>query len=182
MEMLAREISTRYLLHMQSTALLLDRLARLLQARAWVRGLNPAQAAALDYLARANRFSRAPSHVADYLGTTRGTASQTLQALARKGLVVAEASADDRRSVSYRVTERAGGHAVALPGDLMPDERATLDHLLGRMVRSLAAGGRTFGLCATCRHHRPGPACALLKLALAPDEAAQLCHEHQPAD
>lgn len=162
--------------------MLLDRVARLAQARAWARGLNPAQAAALDYLSRANRFSRSPSHVADYLGTTRGTASQTLQALARKGLVVAEASARDRRSVSYRPTETARAVAEDLPGGLAEGERAQLERMLERMARGLAEGGRTFGLCATCRHHRSGPRCALLQLALAAEEAGQLCHEHQPAD
>jgi DNA-binding MarR family transcriptional regulator len=168
---------------MDDTRLLLDRVSRLLQARAWARGLNPAQAAALDYLARANRFSRAPSHVADYLGTTRGTASQTLQALARKGLVQADASTADRRSVRYRITEKgkATDRAAGLPGAIAVDERAVLDRVLERLVRGLAAGGRTFGLCSSCRHHRPGPYCALLDLALTADEADQLCHEHQPA-
>ncbi len=166
---------------MSTTHVLLDRFARLLQARAWARGLNPAQAAALDYLARANRFSRAPSHVADYLGTTRGTASQTLQALARKGFILAEGSEADRRSVSYQVT--AEGQAAAsddLPEGLDAAERAVFERMLERLVRGLAADGRTFGLCAGCRHHREGPSCALLGLALLPGEAGQLCHEHQP--
>lgn len=167
---------------MSYTHVLLDRFARLLQARAWARGLNPAQAAALDYLGRANRFSRAPSHVADCLGTTRGTASQTLQALARKGLVRAEADPGDRRSVSYGLTEAGRGMAGAadLPEALDPAERAAMVGMLERLVRGLAAGGRSFGLCESCRHHRAGPYCALLNLALEPAEAGQLCHEHQP--
>ena len=168
---------------MANTRLLLDRMARLMQAGAWARGLNPAQASALAYLARANRFSRSPSHVADYLGTTRGTASQTLQALARKGLVQADPSWADRRSVSYRVTAqgRSADETEALPPGLSSPEQATLDHLLERMARGLTAGGRSFGLCASCTYHRPGPACALMQIALAPEEAHQLCHEHQPA-
>jgi DNA-binding MarR family transcriptional regulator len=178
-----KKISTRYLCGMTNTRLLLDRMARLMQAGAWARGLNPAQASALAYLARANRFSRSPSHVADYLGTTRGTASQTLQALARKGLVQADASGADRRSVSYRVTAqgRAADETEAPPPGLSSPEQATLDHLLERMARGLTAGGRSFGLCASCTYHRPGPACALMQIALAPEEAHQLCHEHQPA-
>ena len=75
---------------------LLDRLARLHLASRRDDALNPAQAAALDYLARANRFSRMPSAVADYLAATRGTVSQTLKALAAKGLIVEQADpADD---------------------------------------------------------------------------------------
>lgn len=155
-----------------------------MQAGAWSRGLNPAQAAALDYLARANRFSRAPSHVADFLGTTRGTASQTLQALARKGLVQADASTKDRRSLSYSIT--AAGRArlpeaqtdAGLVG-LGDAERAALDQALEQLVLHLTAGARSFGLCASCRHHLPGSYCALLQLALSPEESGQLCHEFQ---
>ncbi|MEZ5885864.1 MAG: MarR family transcriptional regulator [Paracoccaceae bacterium] len=170
---------------MSNAHFLLERLARLSQAAGWAAGLNPAQRGALDYLSRANRFSRAPSHVADYLGTTRGTASQTLQALARKRLVEAEPDPADRRSVSYRVT--ADGRALlprsalAAPLAALEDEdRARLERTLSALLAKMVGEGRTFGLCATCRHHRPGPFCALLDLALAAEEAGQICHEHRP--
>ncbi|MFC6657468.1 MarR family transcriptional regulator [Roseibium salinum] len=84
---------------------LIDRLSRLIAAEEWNGPLNPSQFAALSYLARANRFSRAPSHVADYLATTRGTASQTLKALARKGLIAETRSQEDKRSIRYDVTD-----------------------------------------------------------------------------
>jgi predicted transcriptional regulator len=59
---------------------LIDRLERLTRAGEGL-GLNPAQWEALRFLARANRFSRSPAAVADYLASTRGTVSQTLIAL-----------------------------------------------------------------------------------------------------
>jgi hypothetical protein len=63
---------------------LVERLARLSAADNWAEALNPPQRAALSYLSRANRLSRCPSHVADYMAVTRGTASQTLKSLVRE--------------------------------------------------------------------------------------------------
>lgn len=168
---------------------LLDRLARLHAAGLRSADLNPPQAAALSYLARANRFSRSPSHVADYLSATRGTVSQTLKTLARKGYVAEHPRPEDRRSVSYSVTGK-GAAELARDPDLL-DALARLDDtakadlargaealLLGLIARS---GARGFGLCRTCRHHRvTGDArhCALLDVPLAAQEADQICHEH----
>ena len=74
---------------------LVDRLYRLNAARDWADTLNPTQRMALAYLARANRFSRCPSHVAEYMALTRGTASQTLKALVRKKLIRSQRSSKD---------------------------------------------------------------------------------------
>lgn len=170
---------------------LIMRLARLEQSDAWRGGLNPAQRAALGYLARANRFSRTPSQVADYLGTTRGTASQTLMALRAKGHVAEEAVVGDRRSISYTVTE-AGQAALGHPGGLEralarldARERAELSTLLGTALSAAVADnrGRPFGICATCAHFRargPGGFCSLLSQALSADEIGQICHEQVP--
>ena len=64
------------------SAHLIGRLDRLMRSGVAVEGLNPAQWEALRYLARANRFSRPPAGLADYLGSTRGTVSQTLDSAA----------------------------------------------------------------------------------------------------
>lgn len=154
--------------------------------------MNPAQVAALEYLAHANRFSRAPSHVADYLGTTRGTMSQTLKALARKGYVRERPSETDKRSISYELTA-VGRDLVARRGplldaiDALPDaEQAHLSRSLSKLLEHQlrANGGRPFGLCRTCAHHRvtqDGPYCALLSLSLLPEEPDQICHEQVAA-
>ncbi|MEK0165696.1 MarR family transcriptional regulator [Phaeobacter sp. A36a-5a] len=169
---------------------LINRLARLDAAGGWSDSLNPAQTAALDYLARANRYSRAPSHVADYLGTTRGTMSQTLKTLARKGFVREEPKTGDQRSISYGVT--AEGQALAeapsvIGGALtaMQDaETAALEEALSATLRAAleARGGRPFGLCRTCAYHDAGPAdgyCTLLQLPLQPGDRDLICVEHK---
>ncbi|MCX2725872.1 MarR family winged helix-turn-helix transcriptional regulator [Roseibium salinum] len=168
---------------------LIDRLSRLIAAEEWNGPLNPSQFAALSYLARANRFSRAPSHVADYLATTRGTASQTLKALARKGLIAETRSQEDKRSIRYDVTDHgidlledpSGLDKViaSLPEDVTSDLASNLKTLVLAMLQQ--RGGRSFGICSTCRHHDStgtGGYCRLLEVPLAPADGKKICHEH----
>ena len=96
---------------------LVERLGRLSAADNWAEALNPPQRVALGYLSRANWVSRCPSHVADYMAVTRGTASQTLKSLVRKNMIKAQRSASDGRSVSYRLTA-AGLQALKWPAVL----------------------------------------------------------------
>ena len=171
---------------------LLDRIARINAAQSWNGDINPTQHAALSYLARANRFSRAPSQVAEYLSATRGTVSQTLKALARKGLVAEQKSQADKRSISYKITRpglttlnaNANRHSQA---DLLSKHdadglQASLRQLVKRMLK--ARGGRSFGVCLSCRHHqkkKTGAYCLLLKMALGTEETQHICHEHETA-
>jgi DNA-binding MarR family transcriptional regulator len=168
--------------------LLLDRVARLHAARRRVVALTDAQCATLEYLAQANRFSRGPSIIAEYLATTRGTASQTLKALAEKGLIAEEVAEGDRRQRRYGLTE--SGRALVDGWLATPVGADTAEALQAArtLLRSLvdASGGKTFGLCRDCRYHRVAeagvPVCDLLKITLALEEAAQLCHEFAEAD
>jgi DNA-binding MarR family transcriptional regulator len=170
---------------------LITRLARLNAAKTWGDDLNPAQVSALVYLSRANRFSRSPSHVAEYLGTTRGTMSQTLKALERKGYVSEARSETDKRSISYNLTP--DGAQVATRSGALEDvikalpmqDKAMLEGTLSSALLSLVTklGGRPFGICNTCRHHRQkdgDPYCGLLELVLAPEETTQICNEQRP--
>lgn len=171
---------------------LITRLARLDAAQDWSSDLNPAQRAALDYLSRANRFSRAPSHAAEYLGTTRGTASQTLKALARKGYIALDPSSENRRSISYDVTpkgEKAMSETATLETALnaLPasDRSALAQNLAAALGQLLTQNdGRPFGLCQTCTHFAKrdsGGHCSLLDLALCQSETQKICHEHRAA-
>ena len=55
---------------------LIDRLERLTRFGEQSGDLNPAQWEALRYMGQANRFSRTPAALADYLASTRGTISR----------------------------------------------------------------------------------------------------------
>ena len=99
---MSNDVSTQYICDMQdslpetleNTAGTLERLSTLVQQAvrddASRQGLLPIHWQVLAYLARANRYSDIPIAVAEYLGITRGTVSQTLAVLERKGLIAKE--------------------------------------------------------------------------------------------
>ncbi|MGE3147601.1 MAG: MarR family transcriptional regulator [Pseudorhodoplanes sp.] len=178
---------------------LIDRLDRLSRSGVPVAGLNPAQWEALRYLARANRFSRTPAALADYLGSTRGTVSQTLITLAQKGFVSREPSERDRRVVELALTKRGVAALrqdpiLALAEDVAQatgSEAAALVHALratlrGALVRN---NGRPFGVCRTCRHFRRNATpdsrmphrCNLLDEPLSEADETGICVEQEPA-
>lgn len=72
---------------------------------AFTEGLNPAQWAALRYFAQATPSARSVVAFARYHGTTKGTASQTIAALLKKGFLERHRSVQDRRAVSLILTE-----------------------------------------------------------------------------
>ena len=171
---------------------LINRLARLDAATAWGGDLNPTQRAVLDYLGQANRFSRSPSHVAEYLGSTRGTVSQSFKSLVQKGYVTERRSALDKRAISFELT--AKGHDIANAGNKLTDALTNypamqkdallvlLKEVLGDVLPQNT--GRPFGICATCTHHEStadGGFCKLLSEPLLPIETTQICFEQDSA-
>ena len=178
-------------------AALLDRLARLGRVERFRRGLNPTQVDALDYIAVANRYSRNPSALADFLGSTRGTVSQTLIALERKGLIARRTNSRDGRGITLELT-RAGQVRVE-SGDESPVERAARalsgahqTVLAGLLADVLAEAQRqnsfrAFGMCATCLHFRRAGAptaadgphlCGLTREPLSDSDSLLICREH----
>ena len=176
----------------QKIRALMNRLARLDSASSWSGDLNPVQRSALEYLRDANRFSRSPSHVAEFLGTTRGTMSQTLKALLRKGFVEEVRSESDKRSISYALTrtgravfEEDGVIAAALTR-LMDQDVVGLESGLRKMLRQALKlnGGKSFGQCSSCRYHQTangGAFCQLLSLPLSAEDSEKICVEHEEA-
>src|SRR5581483_1540762 len=76
---------------------LIERLGRIAHLRGFHLNLNPAQWGALRFLARANPSARTTTVFARANGTTQGTATQTISALVRKGLVSRSPDPEDRR-------------------------------------------------------------------------------------
>ncbi len=130
---------------------LITRLARIDAGEGWADDLNPAQRAALDYLGQANRFSRSPSHVAEYLGTTRGTMSQTLKVLVRKGYVTELRSEADKRTISYALTQ-AGRNAILGSGLLARVAGGSA----GKPPRRAATGPARHAARSPGRERQPG--------------------------
>ena len=171
---------------------MLNRIARLDAGEGWSGDLNPAQRAAVEYLANANRFSRSPSHVANYLSTTRGTMTQTLKALKQKGYITEGRLENNKRSITYELTNE-GRKVVSRSNILLQTLRKQSQDLLDEVERGLhgilketieAGGQKPFGVCRSCRYFNPrsaGGFCDLLLVKLSSAETEQICHEQNPA-
>jgi DNA-binding MarR family transcriptional regulator len=178
----------------------LERLARLMRAREHDDGLNPAQWEALRFLSRANRFSNSPGALTRYLGATKGTVSQTLIALERKGYIARALREGGRKSISLSLTAKG---VEALTRDPWADLAGAAEDLGGKTKRRLQRGlaelleheiGRSgvasFGVCPTCRFFRErgrsddakGPhLCMAFEEALTEADTSRICHEHAPS-
>jgi DNA-binding MarR family transcriptional regulator len=90
-----------------TTLKLIERISTLLRAEQRKKysslGLQPVHVQTLDYLANCNRFSDTPAAVTDYLGLTKGTVSQTLQVLERKGYLEKIQDLVDKRIVHLKI-------------------------------------------------------------------------------
>ena len=174
---------------------LLERISSLLRADTRLRGnpqgLNPVQVEALLYLDRCNRYSDSPLAVADFLGLTKGTVSQTLNVLERNGLIEKRADPDDGRRVRLRLTRRGSAVARKLSASPVLDQALAHRKLdsdrLQANLRALLAGmqrvsdRRSFGVCHTCRYfERDGDAfrCGLTQERLSTNDAQLICREH----
>lgn len=184
----------------QRLADLIERLGRLLRSRENAGALNPAQWEALRYLSRANRFSRTPGALSRYLVATKGTVSQTVLALERKGLLRRGGDPADARVARLELT--SAGQRVLQRDPLAEFEAAARRLPAGRtraategleaLLRGLLAERehQTFGQCSTCRFfqrdalkgRRGGPHhCGLLDEPLSDADSEAICVEHEAA-
>jgi DNA-binding MarR family transcriptional regulator len=178
---------------------ILDRLANLLRADlrrvGAAQGLQAVHLQALIYLAQANRFSNTPQALAEYLGLTKGTVSQSLMLLDRRSLVERYEDELDRRVVRLRLAqageellEGAGLHE--LWRGAMRDVRASRIRSVVSALRETMfllqarAGGCNFGTCETCQHWERRSArvyhCAWYGERLSLAESRLLCRAHAP--
>ena len=175
----------------------LERVCNLLrvQARASgaARGLQPVQLEMLHYLGQCNRYSNTPQAVADYLGQTKGTVSQTLKVLEAKRLVRKVSDPHDKRVIRLKVTP-AGRRLLAevVPARFLRDTTAALsenqrERIKGGLQTLLRTaqrvkGLKTFAACGTCRYNRKGAGgylCGLTGEPLAESDLDLICREHQ---
>ena len=106
---------------------LLGQMARILWFEGTKHGLRDREWMALRFLSRANRFSRTPSALASYVGTTRGTASFIIGELERLGYLERQRSATDKRSVTLSVTQQGKKFLVRDPISVLLEPIAVLD-------------------------------------------------------
>lgn len=177
---------------------LLDRISSLLASETrgllMASGLQPVQFDALYYLSNCNRYSDTPKSVAEFLGLTKGTVSQSLKALEGKGLIIKSTDLNDKRRTHIEVTAKG----LKLIDKFSPSKilqqysqqttTKTQHALIGELTSLLSGiqqsqGNRTFGKCFTCVHNirltKTDFLCGLTKEPLAAKETQLICAEHE---
>jgi MarR family transcriptional repressor of emrRAB len=146
---------------------LVERLGNLMRSELRKAGsdesLQPVHLQALIYLSKANRYSNTPQALADYLGLTKGTVSQTLLLLDRRGLIERFEDDVDRRVVRLRLST-AGEQFLADSQPALPWQNATRNISPNRIRNATSAlrealvtlqednEGSVFGECGSCAH------------------------------
>ena len=153
-------------------------------------GLQPVHLQIMDYLSRCNRYSDTPAALTNYLGMTRGTVSQTLLLLEKKGYIKKKVDVNDKRMVHLSLL--AEGDALmnkASPTDLYSQASAIFKENNNQeniFVNALAAlqkanSSQSFGLCKTCKYFTETSGefvCGLTKEKLSPIDSEKICQEH----
>jgi DNA-binding MarR family transcriptional regulator len=149
----------------------LAKIGLVLRHEAWQRrtrdGLTPTQAQILALLRARRGAGLRLAEIADGLGVTAATASDSVRVLADKGLVLKARSQADGRSLAVRLTRRGSEEAeraaqwpdflLEAIDALREEERAVFLRGLTKMIRVLQEQGRIppARMCATCRFFRP---------------------------
>ncbi len=180
----------------ESTFRLFERISSILQAEerkgCTARGLKLVHARILDYLAQCSSHSDTPLAVAEYLNLTKGTVSQSISVLERKGYIEKIPDEHDKRVVHLRLTTMG----QLLLADLKPmtvfneAEQMLLDTPVSTVGEALnavlfalqqASQSKSFGVCDSCIHFtEQRNHCALAQSPISQDETDRICRYHQP--
>jgi DNA-binding MarR family transcriptional regulator len=176
-------------------------------ARAWYfegdrHGLRDREWMALRFLGRANRFSRTPSALAGFIGTTRATASQIVKTLEAKSYIARKPSDEDKRSVVLCVTPQGEkclaqhdpiNHVRDAVTALGTEETTRLRDSVREILNHLDATHQRLNasICRDCMFlaernspkRRAGPeyTCRLYRAPISPDEIELLCTNFERA-
>ena len=158
-------------------------------------GLQPVHFQILNYLARCNKYSDTPAAIANYLGMTRGTVSQSLIILENKGYIGKKTDSKDKRVKHLQLL--APGETMlkqARPSELFQTATAILGtvntplsdaNVFQQALTALqkANQSQSFGVCKSCRNfsHQAGEYfCLLTQEKLSNADSEQICQEHIP--
>lgn len=182
----------------------LARLAQAMRADDWTRarsrGLNPAQLAILEHLDD-RPGGQGVREIATQLCVSQPSATDSISALERKGLVVKVASPNDRRAVNVAISATGRETLRSADGDgpaersaasLPEAERTALLLSLITMIRTLQEAGAIpiQRMCVSCRYFRPYAHadadrphhCQFVDAAFGSRNLRVDCREHETAD
>ena len=127
-------------------ASLVEQTARAVHDLCWTADMQAAQWSALRYFGNAGERARNIMGLARYQGTNPGTASRTIAALARRGLLAVVVSPDDKRARIVSLTDsgrtllaqdplqKVESAIAAMPPEAQAGLAAGLRDLLGRLL------------------------------------------------
>ncbi|AEF98738.1 regulatory protein MarR [Methylomonas methanica MC09] len=186
------------LMHELETFKLIERISSLLRSEERKKyaaiGLQPVHGQVLEYLARCNKYSNTHASVAEYLGLTKGTVSQSIQILERKRYLQKTIDVLDGRVVHLSLTD-AG---ITLIDELKPldmfkqaehkvshQEFDSIENALQTTLGLLQKinQSKSFGMCRTCEHFRVVEhhyQCGLTDEDLERDDTDKICRDHIP--
>lgn len=180
-------------------ASLIERIGNLLRSEERVlgaeSGLQTVHVQILGYLSQCNRYSNTPAGVTDFIGSTKGTISQSINILGNKGFINKVPDEEDRRVVHLELTKKGTSVAKEIfpPSDFSntldifsQEESEKLSELLTRLLVQLQRNNnsKAFGVCRTCRHFRKNGLakthqCGLTLEPLSEKESTLICREHE---
>lgn len=176
----------------------IERLGELLEAdlRENLAGssLLPAQFQVLHYLSMCNRFSDTPIAVAEFLGQTKGSISQTVKVLLQKGMLSRQADVNDKR-ISHLVLTTTAQQVISQ--NIPPEKFDKASRNLSRQqqfeiisaLKLLHAAVvqtnhlKTFGVCRSCRYLAFSGAeisCEKFNSPLSVHDTQLICRTHEP--
>ncbi|EGU32548.1 MarR family winged helix-turn-helix transcriptional regulator [Vibrio scophthalmi] len=175
---------------------LLERIGNLLRNEARQmgneHGLHPVHIEMLYYLQRCNLFSDTPAALTEFLGITKGTASQSITLLESKGLLSKNKDLNDKRISHLKLTEQGETliHQICPPARFIPllekveNDSPHVIMVLKQLLSDMQQGNdkASFGVCKTCRHHEVRSEteffCQLTQMTLAREFGELICKEH----
>lgn len=186
---------------MSSTLDLIERIGQLIrfeQREVGIREeLHPIHIQAMQYLNKCNRYSDTPLALSHYLGSTKGTISQSILVLEKKQLLKKSHDKKDKRIVRLKLTAKAKKllqkiDDLVFTQDLLDkydvQVQTTVNQTLQSILRDMQErnNNRTFGQCRTCRfftiESKTKFKCGLTSESLKAEETLKICLEHEPTD
>lgn len=179
-----------------NTFKLIDRISTLMRSEERKKytalGLQPIHGQILDYLAHCNGMSDTPAAVSEFLGLTKGTVSQSLQVLERKGYIEKKPNELDRRILHLSLSETGARVLTEMQAcDIYPiaeqaipaDQFDALNRALLSTLSALQKANnlKSFGVCYTCYHFSEVDHhyhCELTQQPLSQHDAVKVCREH----
>jgi len=158
-------------------------------------GLQPVHFQVLNYLMRCNKYSDTPAALTNYLGMTRGTVSQSLIILEKKGYISKTRDHADKRVVHLQILPL--GNSIlkqARPSGLFDTATTILQNcdvgssdinVFQQALTALQKANlsQSFGVCKTCRNFSEKDGdffCLLTQEKLTHSDSLKICQEHVP--